>query len=1115
NCQEFARHLTCTQAFARLADEKSLISSDRQSELDFFDHCCNYESKYLRAISIRQRNAREGKGKGLATLVQYLSTYTQKSLLYEVPEPEKKGLTKEVFQYPDGFPFLDEKLFYTPRPVDEKYMKNVESEKRDRILRGFKSAFFKSHMESYREKTNHKSLRKKKEPNLKRWLAAIYSSWFQIQVARLTGKSRELWEDRDELNANVEHVFKIFESLSPALSFKNAKAIREVELIYRSLLILCGEHNQSSQASVIFADMKTRGIETTGVTYVSYLNAIAARRTSIARNSKLIPGGSPNRTAKMGSEGQGSYGHSRRHSVASYKVHGRSDTLPKMDVTKRKSATSPLDLGSPVNAEILNSPLFSTTAPVAASHMEEKNHQSQSSTQVGSIAGGGKRRSRRTKSGAVSPARLKRKSVLPQKFINRVSIFDMPNLPRPDRNRSSSNRNRTSRAFGLGLGLGTRDSAARSIENALGLIGSTIEEETDELKHNSNQDKIDYSSIQIGAGPGSVPGFGEGKVSEFETKMRRDRKLVSDKKLENAPEIKPIRFCEREPKDQEMIRNLCDLSTAELMAGWSLHPERYKARSVRDPSLSFIPHIVIKYKTYSPLTPPEPASPRGMSKGKIDPTQNISTKITQTPPLPSWDLAKKSILSKSPKHTPSTPHSPVASLPPPVLRTYAVNPFEPLKEDLKRRLTSSPKFQPTPPLDPPPICVVQKQFLQQDEKMKEKSTPHQLCVPFLSPLEVVEEITSAAQLCPEDFLSPDVFRRFHATLYWNLFWYVHALRLPYSFLVPNTLIPLVKVNPVEASLWIDNIILESDKFAADQQPQANISLLSVDAGNIPHLKAPATTPTNIDLKAPATTPTNIGLKHHKTFEQGLQAVDENETTVTGLASPKSASAVGMQVLPSDESTPHALSQPVSPAASKRAERKRREAKATKKKAYSFMTRRGSMDRLRERVESLSAKEQKRAKERAETARRELGRIYIQIVSSLKRKKIASAMECFLDGRMYVVSTLDFLYTCLLSDQSELHLTLNWRGSMFSNLLKIVNWHPDLRSQYPSDVEFTKAFENVEQSFFRKDKRELITPQDQAPPPIVFNIYDEFHLKNFYPSNSSPEEASVGRDIKFK
>jgi len=143
--------------------------------------------------------------------------------------------------------------------------------------------------------------------------------------------------------------------------------------------------------------------------------------------------------------------------------------------------------------------------------------------------------------------------------------------------------------------------------------------------------------------------------------------------------------------------------------------------------------------------------------------------------------------------------------------------------------------------------------------------------------------------------------------------------------------------------------------------------------------------------------------------------------------------------------------------------------------------------LRNRLSVSSSEDKKKAAERAEAARRELGRIFIGIVSALERKKMASAMELFLDGRMYVLSTVDYLYTCLLDDQTELHLATDWKGSMFLSLLRISMVNRRVRGHYPTAEDFMAAYDRVDQSFFRKDKRELITVSDQAPPLSVIKM----------------------------
>mmetsp|Transcript_41065 Transcript_41065/g.66053 ORF Transcript_41065/g.66053 Transcript_41065/m.66053 type:complete len:209 (-) Transcript_41065:418-1044(-) len=164
-----------------------------------------------------------------------------------------------------------------------------------------------------------------------------------------------------------------------------------------------------------------------------------------------------------------------------------------------------------------------------------------------------------------------------------------------------------------------------------------------------------------------------------------------------------------------------------------------------------------------------------------------------------------------------------------------------------------------------------------------------------------------------------------------------------------------------------------------------------------------------------------------------------------------------------------------------------------------------MIKLRHRVLSATKDEQKEAADRAENARRELGRIYYQIVQALTRKKVARAMESFLEARMFVQSNIDFMYTCLLEDQNELMLTVDWQGSMFVGLLYIISRVEHVKNMFPSAQEFSQAYKMVDQSFFRKDKRELITPQDQAPPDSVFEIYQTFGLGQFYDDDDEDDD----------
>ena len=55
--------------------------------------------------------------------------------------------------------------------------------------------------------------------------------------------------------------------------------------------------------------------------------------------------------------------------------------------------------------------------------------------------------------------------------------------------------------------------------------------------------------------------------------------------------------------------------------------------------------------------------------------------------------------------------------------------------------------------------------------------------PYLSPLVLRKEVETAVSSFSADLSSPDRFRRKHATIFWNLMWYLRHLDLPLDILV--------------------------------------------------------------------------------------------------------------------------------------------------------------------------------------------------------------------------------------------------------------------------------------------------------------------------------------------
>jgi len=947
NAQNFARHLSTTQAFARLSEEKTIVSSDRQSELDFFDQCCNYESKIVNTPI--KRGQRRG-----VTLVQFLSSYNQKSLVYEVPPPLDKDLSKKQFTFPNGFPFLSPPLFYSPRPVDQKYMRDVNSERRAQVLGDFKSAFQKS--KSWVQKRTSTE-RKYRVPNLATWRAHILSAWFNIQVLRLT-KGRRMWSQDEALKEEVDKVFKLFETIKKHLHHKNGKkAIKGSEQVYHSLLALCGAHNRSEKASAIFTEMKKRGIETTGVTYAAYINAIASRRSTL-RPSKMstIDGRMTRRSvatiSKMSLEVKSNQNLPEVEGRRSYAGHHRTDSAQDMRVRSLENA-------SRLSTSATNFGVRSRRTQTMPNKRKWRSHRSFRS---------------RTKS-------HRRASILPQKFSLRVTKEDT----------SRKSQSVVSRS------LGSRPTAlVRESKNPF-----LLSAQQKEKKCLRNRKVISWSSVKIGVGAGIIPGYGEGRdheygISSSQTKGGRSKtqKLVRTR----SPDPQSKSFAERKHDEQDLIRKLCSLSTSEIMAGWSLHDKRFMASSVRNRSLSFVPRIVARYSTL----------PLSLERLSLDKLMNSNSPPPEPPP---WNPGKK------PVPTPSPPQ------PNGMLRP------------VRKKSSTSSRSSPPGVSGLATLLEGQKGIPADDSKNSstvESEQKHLVCVPFLAPRELATEVKNAVSLCPEDFFEPDIFRERHALLFWNMFWYVHALKLPYSFLMDEDDTLNIEISPFESSLWLNKMILppstekktkksenvkkEIENEKKETEPSAKLKNIEEKEMKIGLEKV--TEEEEFEKKSEET---------EKETKNDLKADVKAEDTMLNLPAP------GTPPPQSPESQPEFLS-PVSPLppsgpppatarVSQLSPRKLQQSKSvsenihknrvnkptrhkTAMSAFSTLNkmnatletrvnrelscsaaqRRSSIIQMKNRVMSLSVEERKEAEQTAEAARQKLGKLYLGIVRALKRKK---------------------------------------------------------------------------------------------------------------------------------
>eukprot|EP00467_Chlorarachnion_reptans_P010992 CAMPEP_0114496288 /NCGR_PEP_ID=MMETSP0109-20121206/5687_1 /TAXON_ID=29199 /ORGANISM="Chlorarachnion reptans, Strain CCCM449" /LENGTH=2039 /DNA_ID=CAMNT_0001673545 /DNA_START=135 /DNA_END=6254 /DNA_ORIENTATION=+ len=1367
-CQEFARTLASTQAFARLSDEKTLISSDRQQELDFFDHCCNYEGKYLKTVNSRRRRD----AKNIPTLVQHLADSHQKSLVYEMPPPLSEDLEQRKYEYPEGFPFLDEKLFYSPRPVDGKYMRDVNTERRSHILSDFKSAFLKSQFKSMTALNDNANMNletrlflrdknKLSKDDISRWIMYVYTAWFQLQVTRLTGPNVDSWSNFELLNGAVTRTLELFESLGGKMKFpEGKKAGTDVELLYRSLLVLCGEHNKTAKASIIFADMKAKGIETTGVTYTAYLNAMAARRsTQFSRQrSTILKGGTPRPKASM--------------------ISG--DTKSRSTLT---AASKPITVGGKGDDGVTDSHPVARAVSDRQLRARKRLADTARTASTANLTNGPSAEQEETRrlASRTAKSRKRRGSMLPINFSTRMSMGGTrdigkgikSSLYRRDLDRKLRRRKQTIGAIGRSStvsllkssmrakgpvrsarsppkdenGVSSNGSSGQTEDSKTGVDKSVSENmpvdvgsfeegfqimkiaekknhrlrekspkpqikvdysdgrdetngrgEGDALGRKASSDKgpkdihqqIDWCKVEIGVGPGQIPGYGDGKDNEFDVStpisQRNSQRLGLKIESVNQPDgtgssmKSPKHLFERTKAEQTMVRGLCSLSTSEIMAGWPMDKDVYKSRSVRDPTLSFVPRVAVKYRTVPFKLKPKPQEinlpakfsnslplpNRIMEESKINSglagliSATSSGRPGRTNPFnftgDEYPRASRSSRSKSVGHGDDRPprKAPRSPTPPPYSKDF----FDKIKAKSARHLNVTQKFTPTPPRTPPPPSVlramaerksraalmrkqmeqhsqsqptsqhpfeigdtsasvpdikkrVSRLSLLMEQKEREQTSKssgseaapksdemvvlsslrpemdfevcgtfqeHLVCVPFLSPMEIQQELSKAVKLCPEDFLEPTTFRETHMVLYWNIFWYTRALRLPFDFLLSESEMKCLKVLPLSNTEWVEKLVLPPNPRSSPPAPSTPAPLKPISplpgdenkkfviqegveeggsdrngARDVKATEAKMTSATedsntanedmakkvtgeskdSLALPEPMTPPSNANLKvqrlddfinesgdtEPKKMEDGTTPtafVDTPGPLPTKPGEPSITFQKGHKLKDSMSDlsdTMGAIHQPTevgdtltSPDFSK-----------GPRLSNSAGIRRASMVRLRQKVLQSSEQEQKLAAERAETARWELGRIYLGIVQCLTRKKFASAMEGFLDGRMFVQSNLDFLYTALLSDQNELMLSVDWRGSMYVGLLQITRNNEDILRQYPTVQDFTSAFESVDQSFFRKDKRELITGEDQSPPHSVFDIFEKFQLENFFdtPSVLAEEPKSKAKSKPMK
>ncbi|CEO95190.1 hypothetical protein PBRA_003956 [Plasmodiophora brassicae] len=253
----FSKALLDTQCFTRFIEERT-FPSDRDSELKFFDHCCDYH---------RSVEARVDKNESLAGLVQSLLQYPTVKAAYRVPPPPPPA---ETWKAPSAsytcFPIMDPALLYEPRPIAVEYMCNWKSADQDMLRTEFQEAFFLSRPTTpalFQHRASLEKLTKTFESN-EEWarhlLMLVYSSWFLLEA--------HLCDWNPNVTSSV--VDGAFRVLNQARSLN----LSPDETTYRSVLKLCAKFSQAESARTILQLMKDSGIQPSQVTYALFTSAV-------------------------------------------------------------------------------------------------------------------------------------------------------------------------------------------------------------------------------------------------------------------------------------------------------------------------------------------------------------------------------------------------------------------------------------------------------------------------------------------------------------------------------------------------------------------------------------------------------------------------------------------------------------------------------------------------------------------------------------------------------------------------------------------------------------------------------------------------------------------------
>eukprot|EP00474_Spongospora_subterranea_P009769 CRZ10227.1 hypothetical protein [Spongospora subterranea] len=257
--RQFVQALIETQCFTRFIEERT-FPSDRDSELKFFDRCCDYHHS-VEAIA--------DKAESLAGLVQSLLEAPEIKAVYRVPPPLSLSVNGPALSPSPAyacFPVLDPKLLYDPRPVVVENMRDWGPAKAQMLRTEFQEAFFLSRpvaVSLFQHRGSIDKLTKTFESNIdwaRHLLMLVYSSWFLLASISVD------W-NTSLTEAVVDDAFQILNRI------RKSGLIAD-ESTYRSMLKLCAKFSRAESARTILQLMKDSGIQPSQVTYALFTSAV-------------------------------------------------------------------------------------------------------------------------------------------------------------------------------------------------------------------------------------------------------------------------------------------------------------------------------------------------------------------------------------------------------------------------------------------------------------------------------------------------------------------------------------------------------------------------------------------------------------------------------------------------------------------------------------------------------------------------------------------------------------------------------------------------------------------------------------------------------------------------